>query len=98
MTGRLRFGKMSIDIRSTARTLPRATATTATITVIGRRIAKTIGFMRARPENGRELQGERPEFLKPSYPVRTRSQHPPADAPRLQPVVGQVSKPAIPPS
>ena len=36
---------MSIGIRVTARTLPRATATTSTITVIGRRRAKTIGFM-----------------------------------------------------
>ena len=36
---------MSIDIWVTARRLPSATATTSTITVSGRRMAKTIGFM-----------------------------------------------------
>ncbi len=36
---------MSIGIRVTASTLPSATATTSTITVSGRRMAKTIGFM-----------------------------------------------------
>src|SRR5437868_4617799 len=45
MTGRLRFGKMSIGMRVTARTLPSPTATTATITVSGRRMAKTMGFI-----------------------------------------------------
>src|SRR4051794_7891288 len=45
MTGRLRFGKMSMGIRRTASPLPRATATTATMIVRGRRIAKLIGFM-----------------------------------------------------
>ena len=39
------MGKMSIDIRVTASRLPSATATTRTITVNGRRMAKTIGFM-----------------------------------------------------
>ena len=36
---------MSIDIRLTASRLPSATATTSTITVSGRLMAKTIGFM-----------------------------------------------------
>jgi hypothetical protein len=36
---------MSIAIRDTASTLASATATTSTITVNGRRMAKTIGFM-----------------------------------------------------
>src|SRR5690348_8463673 len=45
MTGRFRFGKMSTGIRRLASTLPRATATTPTMTVQGRRMAKTIGFI-----------------------------------------------------
>ena len=36
---------MSTDILVTARMLPSTTATTTTITVSGRRMAKTIGFM-----------------------------------------------------
>ena len=36
---------MSIGIRESASPLPRATATTATITVSGRLMAKTIGFI-----------------------------------------------------
>ena len=36
---------MSIGIRRSASPLPRATATTATITVSGRLMANTIGFM-----------------------------------------------------
>src|SRR5437868_3772840 len=49
MMGRFRFGKMSTGIRRQASPLPRATATTATIIVSGRRIAKTIGFTAASP-------------------------------------------------
>src|SRR5271170_5657022 len=45
MTGRFRLGKMSIDIRVTAKRLPSATALTSTITVYGRLMAKTIGFI-----------------------------------------------------
>src|ERR1035437_10255375 len=65
MTGRLRFGKMSIDIRDTASRLPSATVTTATITVNGRRMANEIGFMKAGPrvamgERQREVDDDRP--------------------------------------
>src|SRR4051794_35924916 len=45
MTGRLRLGKMSMGMRNTARTLPRTTAATSTMTVRGRLKAKTIGFI-----------------------------------------------------
>src|SRR5262245_54137178 len=50
MTGRLRSGKTSIFIRCTARTLPPTIATMATMTVMGCRSAKTIGFMRVIPQ------------------------------------------------
>src|SRR5262245_30764149 len=42
--GSFRFGKKSIDILATATRLASATATTATITVSGRRMAKMMGF------------------------------------------------------
>src|SRR4051794_37732517 len=47
--GRLRLGKKSIDIRATATRLARTMAATRTMTVIGRRRAKTIGFMGSVP-------------------------------------------------
>ena len=49
----------------TARTLPSATATTSTMTVSGRRMAKTIGFMRAMPCSGRS---GRPRSIVSSCP------------------------------
>src|SRR4051794_21865835 len=45
MTGRLRFGKMSTGILVSASPLARTTATTATRTVYGLLMAKTIGFI-----------------------------------------------------
>src|SRR4051794_39862487 len=46
MTGRFSSGKMSTRMRQTARPLPATRARMATMTVIGWRSAKTIGFMR----------------------------------------------------
>src|SRR5262245_58788980 len=52
MTGRFRSGKTSIFMRCTGRTLPPTIATMATRTVMGRRNAKTIGFMRVMTSSG----------------------------------------------
>src|SRR5579872_1130393 len=46
MTGKSRLGKMSIFMREYARALPTITLASATRTVMGWRIAKTIGFIR----------------------------------------------------
>src|SRR4051812_9065693 len=69
MTGRFKFGKMSIGMRRTARTLPSATATTATITVSGRLMAKSIGFMGSLP---RHLRGPSPRRITPVASDRRR--------------------------
>src|SRR5438045_10580 len=45
MTGKFRLGKMSIFMRVTASALPTTMPIMATMTVIGCRRAKTIGFM-----------------------------------------------------
>src|SRR3954452_9106710 len=66
-----RFGKMSIDIRQSASPLPSATATTSTMTVSGRRMAKRIGFMAqglARTPTG-ERDGRAPGHVE-SYHAR----------------------------
>src|SRR6516225_3073514 len=47
MTGKFRLGKMSIGMRARASTLPRTSAAMPTMTVYGRRSAKTIGFIAA---------------------------------------------------
>src|SRR5262245_20780050 len=49
--GRRTLGKKSIAIRATATRLARATATTRTMIVSGRRMAKTIGFMVSIPSD-----------------------------------------------
>src|SRR5437773_426293 len=55
MTGRLRLGKTSTFIRHSARPLPTSRPARATRTVIGWRMAKTIGFIGTLPEvPGRE--------------------------------------------
>src|SRR5262245_58891211 len=80
MTGRFRFGKISIGMRNLVSARPstvlgstlakmtavlaRATATTATMTVYGLRKAKTIGFIE--PDDSDETAGKR---------LRARSQH-----------------------
>src|SRR5436309_1738892 len=61
MTGRSRLGKMSTCMRNQARTAPRTRAATPTITVIGCRSAKTMGFMRARLVGERSAGGGSPE-------------------------------------
>src|SRR5688500_2867978 len=84
MTGRLRFGKMSMGIRRTASPLPRATATTATMTVMGRRMAKLIGFMarsvrwgegRARGRASTRWRGRRGGLSRPMIDVRYYADH-----------------------
>src|SRR5262245_32762058 len=47
MTGRLRLGKMSTFMRDTARPLPNTMPAMATMTLMGWRRAKVIGFMRS---------------------------------------------------